>query len=431
MSRIRANLITNRMANGAPTVSNGLVISGVTTVTTLDATNTPASIRVAQDIQHKGDADTKISFPANDTVAFDTAGSERVRITSTGSVGIGTNNPDVGNTAYPVVQVHGTSTNAYFKLTNTTTGVGSGDGVELSLSGSDAYLTNRESASIIFRTGGSNERLRIDSSGRFLKGLTSAGGSRSSTSVRYPHFQLSSPWSSGLGSYKIECTDDYPIIFIDSNASYANGSGAGVITWSVKDGSGDYCNTASVRSLIDDTPSNDSAPGRLEFMTTTSGTTPTTKMTIDSAGRIAKPFTPFVMVTINSRTNWDTTGSFMTIPWDTIHANSTSSNVGNHFNTSTHRFTAPISGRYLFVLSMNIVGDNIIVHRINGSNVSGGEYRMTQLVWDHADMSFIYDMNANDYYDTQSRLYDSSGKRWNGGNNNTFGWDTLSIYHLG
>ncbi len=31
MSRIRANLITNRMANGAPTVSNGLVISGVTT----------------------------------------------------------------------------------------------------------------------------------------------------------------------------------------------------------------------------------------------------------------------------------------------------------------------------------------------------------------------------------------------------------------
>ena len=36
MSRIRTNLITNRMANGAPTVSNGLVISGVTTTTTLD-----------------------------------------------------------------------------------------------------------------------------------------------------------------------------------------------------------------------------------------------------------------------------------------------------------------------------------------------------------------------------------------------------------
>ena len=31
MSRIRTNVITNRMANGAPTVSNGLVISGMTT----------------------------------------------------------------------------------------------------------------------------------------------------------------------------------------------------------------------------------------------------------------------------------------------------------------------------------------------------------------------------------------------------------------
>ena len=33
MSRIRTNLITNRMANGAPTVSHGLVVAGVTTVT--------------------------------------------------------------------------------------------------------------------------------------------------------------------------------------------------------------------------------------------------------------------------------------------------------------------------------------------------------------------------------------------------------------
>ena len=36
MSRIRTNLITNRMANGAPTVSHGLVVAGVTTITSLD-----------------------------------------------------------------------------------------------------------------------------------------------------------------------------------------------------------------------------------------------------------------------------------------------------------------------------------------------------------------------------------------------------------
>ena len=48
MSRIRTNLITNRMANGAPTVSNGLVITGVTTSTTFSGsgaslTNLPAA----------------------------------------------------------------------------------------------------------------------------------------------------------------------------------------------------------------------------------------------------------------------------------------------------------------------------------------------------------------------------------------------------
>ena len=40
MSRIRTNLITNRMANGAPTVSNGLVISGITTTSEILVGNT-------------------------------------------------------------------------------------------------------------------------------------------------------------------------------------------------------------------------------------------------------------------------------------------------------------------------------------------------------------------------------------------------------
>ena len=64
-------------------------ISGITTFSgIIDAVNTPASMRVAQDIQHKGDADTKISFPSADTITFDTAGVERLSINSTGLVSI-------------------------------------------------------------------------------------------------------------------------------------------------------------------------------------------------------------------------------------------------------------------------------------------------------------------------------------------------------
>jgi len=198
-------------------------------------------------------------------------------------------------------------------------------------------------------TGSSTERLRIDSAGRFLKGLTNKGASRSSTSVRYPHFQLSSPWSSGLGSYKIECTDDYPIIFLDSNASFANGAGAGVVTWSVKDGSGDYCNTASIRSQIDATPSNDSAPGRLQFQTTTSGASPTTKMTIDSGGSVNKPLNPAFYAYLTANNAVYTSGT--TIPWANTRIDTRSA-----FQTSGSdqgRYIIPTTGIYYFGWRLN------------------------------------------------------------------------------
>ena len=204
MSRIRTNFITNRFANGAPTVSNGLIIAGVTTFTgniaatatfndidvdghtNLDnvsiagvATVTGAltvpnggtgsnriSVGDSEDLKlyhnghsyiddtgsgnlyiqsnhvnidgggtqmanfyqggavelffnntsilstasygiavngdilfqdglvHIGDTDTKVRFPQADTISFETAGNERVRISSVGSVGIGTVNPN-------------------------------------------------------------------------------------------------------------------------------------------------------------------------------------------------------------------------------------------------------------------------------------------------------------------------------------------------
>jgi hypothetical protein len=45
-------------------------------------------------IAHKGDLNTGLWFPAADTIAASTAGSERLRITSAGNVGIGTTSPD-------------------------------------------------------------------------------------------------------------------------------------------------------------------------------------------------------------------------------------------------------------------------------------------------------------------------------------------------
>jgi hypothetical protein len=58
--------------------------------------NIPANMEILDSIVHSGDTNTKIRFLTNDTVTVETNGSERMRITSTGFVGIGTTVPDVG-----------------------------------------------------------------------------------------------------------------------------------------------------------------------------------------------------------------------------------------------------------------------------------------------------------------------------------------------
>ena len=49
---------------------------------------------IADKITHAGDLNTAIRFPAADTVTVETAGSERLRISSDGKVGINDNSPD-------------------------------------------------------------------------------------------------------------------------------------------------------------------------------------------------------------------------------------------------------------------------------------------------------------------------------------------------
>ncbi len=61
-------------------------IVGLTTLT--------GGIILDDSISHIGDADTKIRFPAADTFTVETAGSERLRITSAGNIGINRTEPD-------------------------------------------------------------------------------------------------------------------------------------------------------------------------------------------------------------------------------------------------------------------------------------------------------------------------------------------------
>lgn len=51
------------------------------------------NLDITENIRHASDADTKISFPQENTVTIHTANNERLRVTSTGNVGIGKTNP--------------------------------------------------------------------------------------------------------------------------------------------------------------------------------------------------------------------------------------------------------------------------------------------------------------------------------------------------
>ena len=112
------------------------------------------------------------------TTTFATAGSEAMRIDSSGNVGIGTSSIASGGAGTTNLNVHTPSaTSTYLKLSNTGTGNTASDGFDLSVDSSgNAYLVNRENGFINFYTQ-AIERMRITSTGRVGIGTTSPSSS--------------------------------------------------------------------------------------------------------------------------------------------------------------------------------------------------------------------------------------------------------------
>ena len=138
-----------------------VVINGTTGISGVDGSaGTPA-------VQGT-DTNTGVFYPAADTVAVSTGGSERMRIDSSGNVGIGTSSPT------EKCHIYASSGNAFYRFQNAATGSGASDGGFVGIGGSgDVYLYNYEASNTIFATNNS-EKMRIDTSGNLMVGTTSA-----------------------------------------------------------------------------------------------------------------------------------------------------------------------------------------------------------------------------------------------------------------
>jgi len=120
----------------------------------------------------------------------------------------------------------------------------------------------------------------------------------------------------------------------------------------------------------------------------------TEHMKIDSAGRVTMPYQPG-FAAYSPATS---TGSGAIIIYG-----STYHNIGNHYNTSTGTFTAPVAGRYLFTASCLFNYSSGAYHRLN-FRLNGSVYNTYGETLENqagpsystATTSNIFSLNAND-----------------------------------
>jgi hypothetical protein len=128
-----------------------------------------------------GWGDNSVYLSANSSsgfMQFVTSSLERMRIDSSGNVGIGTSNP-IMNSSGTVCHINNSSSSAWATSHYTTgdTGSGATDGLLIGSLGQEAYIFNYENTSIVFGTN-ATQRMSLDNIGNLLVGTTSAGGAK-------------------------------------------------------------------------------------------------------------------------------------------------------------------------------------------------------------------------------------------------------------
>jgi hypothetical protein len=295
---------------------------------------------------------------ANAAMSFGTNAAERMRIDSSGNVGIGTSTTtDAGLTITTSVSRDGgwnaklglqsTGTNNYPTLLFSGCSSASRYGAIVQTASTSGATANQITSSILFvntsstagnitfttngnvGTTGDTERMRIDSSGNVGIGTSS------------PNAKLDVAVSSGVN-----------LALTKSGGAYLG-----------------FYEGTTARAAINGLSGADG----LAFAT---GSALTERMRIDSSGRVTTPFQPSFLVARD--TTSISSGTFVVFQ-------TTQNNVGSCYNTSNGTFTAPVAGLYSisfgFLASVSNTVYRFTIYRNNatfvvGSNVDPGQIRL-------------------------------------------------------
>ena len=279
-------------------VTNVDSVGIITARSTIDA---QGDVSIADKIIHTGDTNTAIRFPTADTISFETAGNERLRITSGGLMGLATNSPtgtlSIASGTFQTTTPHYTGDDIVISGSNSlgisfltlASGTSNNNIYFGDTDDTDVGMIRYAHAdnSMQFRTN-ATERLRIDSSGRVLIGHSSnfsgyalqvSGGDEENSSLSLSRFKANA--SSSVLEFNKSRNNG-----IGNNTVVQNNDTIGVIRFKAADGT-DYSQVADIQATIDGTPSNNDTPGRLIFSTTASGAQYTTeRLRIGSSGQI-------------------------------------------------------------------------------------------------------------------------------------------------